>query len=570
MRAGRFDGRTSDVGFSLVEVLVAIVVIGTVMAAVAPFLVQSVNVVGQQRSQQVAVQVANDALERARALDPSSLLAGRGKTETQRQWNAAPAAVTPYLATMLQDWDPLLPVVPALGVEAPGRRAPLPTAPNNVSVVGVPYAQSWYVGKCWQAKAPRGTTAAGACGTAHPATTDVPFFRIVAAVTWNHRSCAGGSCIYVASTLASIGPDPRFDLNRPPPTITDPPDQTGYSDSDVNLQLDVTGGQLPLVWTAVQLPPGLIISAGGGLITTASKPVTAGVYAVVVTVTGRDGKADSTSFTWTVAQVPALTSPGAQRSTIGTTITPLAIIAVGGLRPLKWSAPLLPAGLFINTATGVITGAPTSVGTRTVVVTIVDAGVPGRSASVTFNWQIYSQVSLYNPGPQSIASNTDVGQGAFAFYASGGLAPYVFRADNLPTSLSLNTATGAVTGDIIGTRYIVTAYVTDSLGDVDSIIVLLTVTPYGNDLRVTTPNPAGPDRSTAVNTTPTVVNAVAAGGTTPYTWTASGLPPGLTLGTNGVISGKPTTKGSYVVSYTVTDRANRPATAVLMFTWTIT
>jgi hypothetical protein len=348
--------------------------------------------------------------------------------------------------------------------------------------------------------------------------------------------------------------------------ITDPPNQATYTDRVVNLQLEAKDGALPLTWTAVQLPPGLNLSLSGGLIT--GTPTTAGTYAVVITATGVDGRADSTSFTWLVVLPPALTNPGLQRNTIGKTISPLAIAAVGGMLPLTWSVSALPLGLTLNTATGVITGTPTTTGSRTVVVTITDAGVPARTASVTFTWVMYSQVVLYNPGPQSIASNTDVGQGAFAFRATGGLGPYVYRADNLPTSLTLNTATGAVTGDIIGTRYLITAYVTDSLGDVDSFTLLLTVTPYGSDLRVTTPSPSSPDRSTAVNTTPTALPSSATGGTTPYTWTARGLPPGLTLGANGMISGVPDTKGSYVVSYIVTDRYGK--TAVLMFTWTIT
>lgn len=42
-------------------------------------------------------------------------------------------------------------------------------------------------------------------------------------------------------------------------------------------------------------------------------------------------------------------------------------------------------------------------------------------------------------------------------------------------------------------------------------------------------------------------------GTTPYTWTGSGLPPGLTLSSSGLVSGTPTTPGIYTVTVTVTD-----------------
>jgi Putative Ig domain len=46
---------------------------------------------------------------------------------------------------------------------------------------------------------------------------------------------------------------------------------------------------------------------------------------------------------------------------------------------------------------------------------------------------------------------------------------------------------------------------------------------------------------------------VAAGGQGPYTWAASSLPPGLTLGTDGTISGVPTRAGTYTVAARLTD-----------------
>src|ERR1700722_16272202 len=51
------------------------------------------------------------------------------------------------------------------------------------------------------------------------------------------------------------------------------------------------------------------------------------------------------------------------------------------------------------------------------------------------------------------------------------------------------------------------------------------------------------------------------GGTAPYRWTAAGsVPPGLTLLSTGVLSGTPTTTGTYSFAVTVTD-ANQLSTS---------
>ncbi|MEV8372551.1 S8 family serine peptidase [Kribbella sp. NPDC056861] len=85
--------------------------------------------------------------------------------------------------------------------------------------------------------------------------------------------------------------------------------------------------------------------------------------------------------------------------------------------------------------------------------------------------------------------------------------------------------------------------------------------------------PAGPtvtnpgNQSTAVGGTANL-QLQASGGTTPYTWSASGLPAGLTIGSStGKITGSPTTQNTYNVTVTVTDSANK--TGQTTFTWTI-
>ncbi len=62
----------------------------------------------------------------------------------------------------------------------------------------------------------------------------------------------------------------------------------------------------------------------------------------------------------------------------------------------------------------------------------------------------------------------------------------------------------------------------------------------------------------------------ATGGTSPYTWTATGLPAGVIIASNGTVSGTPTTAGAYTVTATATDAATpTPASDDVTFAFTV-
>ncbi|WP_256334642.1 S8 family serine peptidase [Lentzea albidocapillata] len=86
--------------------------------------------------------------------------------------------------------------------------------------------------------------------------------------------------------------------------------------------------------------------------------------------------------------------------------------------------------------------------------------------------------------------------------------------------------------------------------------------PPSNDPSVTNP---GTQNSTVG--TPASLQLSASGGTTPYTWSVSGLPAGLSANASGAISGTPTTAGTSTVTATVTDAANKTASAT--FSWVV-
>jgi hypothetical protein len=79
---------------------------------------------------------------------------------------------------------------------------------------------------------------------------------------------------------------------------------------------------------------------------------------------------------------------------------------------------------------------------------------------------------------------------------------------------------------------------------------------------VTTGNQSG-TVGTAVS-----VQLAATGGTTPYTWSATGLPPGLSSNSAGHITGTPTTAGTFNSNVTVTDSGGRTGGKTIV--WTIT
>ncbi|CAM5314550.1 hypothetical protein SAVIM338S_00655 [Streptomyces avidinii] len=211
------------------------------------------------------------------------------------------------------------------------------------------------------------------------------------------------------------------------------------------LKNSAEGGTAPYTWSATGLPAGLSIASATGTVT--GTPTTAGTSNVTVTATDSAGKTGSAGFSWTITTAGtalSVTSPGAQTSAVGAAAS-VTVKATGGTAPYAWSATGLPAGLSIASATGTITGAATTAGTSNVTVTATDGA--GKTASAAFSWTVTTVTgtgpALQNPGNQVVYIGRPV---SLALQATGGTKPYAFKATGLPAGLSVNAATGVITG----------------------------------------------------------------------------------------------------------------------------
>jgi uncharacterized repeat protein (TIGR01451 family) len=310
--------------------------------------------------------------------------------------------------------------------------------------------------------------------------------------------------------------------------------------------------------------PGLKINTSTGAITgtMALDAAAGGPYSV--TVTAEDGTySASQTFTWNVTSPVTLSAVPDQTSTEGASVTLSLSASDSSSGTLSYGAVGLPPGLKINTSTGAITGtialAAAAGGPYSVTVT---AGDGTYSASRTFTWNINSPVTITTPADQTSSEGASVSLSISATDASSGTV--TFGAVGLPGGLSINAGTGAITGTVATGAaadgpYTVTLLAADGTYSATTSFTWTVNSP----VTITTPD----DQSNAQGDSPSLTLSASTTGSGTISYSAAGLPPGLTLNTStGAITGTLTAGGSFQPTVTASAGGSSASTS---FAWAV-
>ncbi len=342
-------------------------------------------------------------------------------------------------------------------------------------------------------------------------------------------------------------------------TITPVTPPNGTVGTLYSLQLTATGGTAPYTWSVVSgsLPTPLTLSQGTGLIS--GTPNTAGKYNFTVQVQDASGAQFTEALTISVNVAPPVitTEPAGVTISPGNTAT-LTVVASGTGLSYQWYSGQSGSGTEIAGATEASYTTPTlQTGTYDYWAQVSNAGGSVDSQTAVVTVKIISGVTITaQPASQTIG----LGQTAMMTVTATGTAPLSYQWYQGISPSTSNPISGATNSSYTTPPLTTSAdfwvQVTNNLGHANSDTAVITV-----PLAIAVPTLPGGTIGTAYGP----VTLSGSGGTPPYSWAlAQGslpLPPGLQVSSSGVISGPPTTAGTFNFTVTATDSTGLGATS---------
>jgi len=240
-------------------------------------------------------------------------------------------------------------------------------------------------------------------------------------------------------------------------------------------------------------------------------------------------------------QVFGVTSSSTASATNGSPFS-YQILANNG--PISYAATGMPNGLQINTATGLISGIPNDTA-RTYSIVLESVG-----GTVTSSKTLTLTLSAAAGSPPVVVTTTNVVSlfagvsytNAYTIVATNAATnPPItsYGASNLPTGLSVNTNTGVISG-------MPTQLITNTIIPISAYNG---ATGYGQfTLTINSPTLTYPTLTFTAGSSSSSPFPTITSGYQPTSFTASNLPTGLSINSNGVIQGTPTIGGTVSTS----------------------